>query len=241
MAKGASPEPYRSLTLKFKETDNSFPFRRASVLQYHIPFLSFHCLVKPALIIKDCYPGSYAQREGVRGKVRAGKSECEQVREKEKERWTEEIRPTKKERGREIERERENKRAGAWLGKVFPTLVLHHPDSRPIMLRWKVRRILREFNIPRATAFCAAFVTSLSFRRVSSSLIAIFGLFQLLINTSHSRSLYIFARERSYLLYFPFFLFPYILVTFEKATPSDRTAKPNSARGRGKIKAWEEG
>lgn len=60
MAKGASPEPYRSLTLKFKETDNSFPFRRASVLQYHIPFLSFHCLVKPALIIKDCYPGSYA-------------------------------------------------------------------------------------------------------------------------------------------------------------------------------------
>lgn len=61
MAKGASPEPYRSLTLKFKETDNSFPFRRASVLQYHIPFLSFHCLVKPALIIKDCYPGSYAR------------------------------------------------------------------------------------------------------------------------------------------------------------------------------------
>lgn len=61
MAKGASPEPYRSLTLKFKETDSSFPFRRASVLQYHIPFLSFHCLVKPALIIKDCYPGSYAR------------------------------------------------------------------------------------------------------------------------------------------------------------------------------------
>lgn len=69
MAKGASPEPYRSLTLKFKETDNSFPFRRASVLQYHIPFLSFHCLVKPALIIKDCYPGSYAWR----GKATAGK------------------------------------------------------------------------------------------------------------------------------------------------------------------------
>lgn len=63
MAKGASPELYRSLTLKFKETDNTFPFRAAAVLQYHIPFLSFHCLVKPALIIKDCYPGSNVKRE----------------------------------------------------------------------------------------------------------------------------------------------------------------------------------
>lgn len=124
MAKGASPELYRSLTLKFKETDNSFPFRPASVLQYHIPFLSFHCLVKPALIIKDCYPGSYAQREG-----------------KERER------KRKDTTGREKERVQ-----GAWLGKVFPTSVLHHPDSRPIMLRWKVRRILREFNIPHTTA-----------------------------------------------------------------------------------------
>lgn len=72
MAKGASPEPYRSLTLKFKETDNSFPFRRASVLQYHIPFLSFHCLVKPALIIKDCYPGSYARRGKETGRETTG-------------------------------------------------------------------------------------------------------------------------------------------------------------------------
>lgn len=132
MAKGASPEPYRSLTLKFKETDNSFPFRRASVLQYHIPFLSFHCLVKPALIIKDCYPGSYAQRE------------------KEKERWSEEKRARDKEK-RYRQKEREKERTGARLGKVFPTSVLHHPDSRPIMRRWKVRRILREFNMPRTT------------------------------------------------------------------------------------------
>lgn len=75
MAKGASPEPYRSLTLKFKETDNSFPFRRASVLQYHIPFLSFHCLVKPALIIKDCYPGSYARRGKETGRETTGRRE----------------------------------------------------------------------------------------------------------------------------------------------------------------------
>lgn len=80
MAKGASPEPYRSLTLKFKETDNSFPFRQASVLQYHIPFLSFHCLVKPALIIKDCYPGSYARRGREREREGWDKGEMERVR-----------------------------------------------------------------------------------------------------------------------------------------------------------------
>lgn len=84
MAKGASPEPYRSLTLKFKETDNSFPFRRASVLQYHIPFLSFHCLVKPALIIKDCYPGSYARRGREREREGWDKGEMERVRREER-------------------------------------------------------------------------------------------------------------------------------------------------------------
>jgi len=36
--------------------------------------------------------------------------------------------------GRRRERVRERE-ARAWLGKVFPTSVLHHPDSRPIMLR----------------------------------------------------------------------------------------------------------
>lgn len=34
---------------------------------------------------------------------------------------------------RERVRERESEELG--LGKVFPTSVLHHPDSRPIMLR----------------------------------------------------------------------------------------------------------
>lgn len=42
MAKGASPEPYRSLTLKFKETDNSFPFRPSlcTTISYSVPFVS---------------------------------------------------------------------------------------------------------------------------------------------------------------------------------------------------------
>lgn len=201
MAKGASPEPYRSLTLKFKETDNSFPFRRASVLQYHIPFLSFHCLVKPALIIKDCYPGSYAQREGAQGKVRTGKRASASKRERKRKK------DEQKRYDRKREGERENKRAGARLGKVFPTSVLHHPDSRPIMLRWKVRRILREFNIPRANAFCTAFVTSLSFRRMSSSLIAKFGFLWLLINTNHSRSLYSKFWPKNVPVFFTFLLF----------------------------------
>lgn len=73
VVKGASSE-YRSLTLKFKETDNSFPFRSA-LLQYHIPFLSFHCLLKPALIIKDCYPGSNVKREIEKDRERVGERE----------------------------------------------------------------------------------------------------------------------------------------------------------------------
>ena len=44
----AEAHAYRSPTLKFKETDNSFSEREreraAQLLQYHIPFLSFHCL-----------------------------------------------------------------------------------------------------------------------------------------------------------------------------------------------------